>query len=326
MKDSMRIATSLITVLLIAAASGANAQDAAPCRQPVLTQLDFLEGDWTVAARTRLAANPVSWEENTATAHFETLSRGCVLMERFLGTRRGRPFELLRILTGRPQGDGLQLSLTDSEHGPLFGFESTKDEPLLFAARITTANGPVMLRQRFAEVTGDRFVLTSERSADDGAHWDLTGRAEYRRVKNSETEAVAGTSHRRSGPPDDVRAIRELVAENVQANNAGNVEKWVALFAPDFVYMAPGMPEVTTRAALIEVARTGFRHRANIRIDSLETHVTGDSAYTRNTVRGTVTLADSGEVVAIDLKQLAIYTRGTDGQWRITRLMTNANE
>ena len=322
----MRIATWLTVATLIATAGNGNAQDSPPCRQPVLAQIDFLAGDWTVAARTRLAANPVTWEESAATAHFERLSRDCVVMERLRGTRRGKPFELLRVLTGRPQGEGLQLSLTDSEHGPLYTFESTKDEPLRFGTRITTANGPVMLRQRFTEVTEDRFVLTAERSPDEGANWDVTGRAEYRRVRREEPEAISGTTHRMSGPPDDVRAIRELVAANVRANNAGNVAAWVSLFAPDFVYMAPGMPEVTSREALTEVARTGFRHKANIRIDTLETHVTGDSAYTRNKVGGTVTLADSGDVVTIDLKQLVIYSRGTDCRWRIARLITHANE
>ena len=321
----MRFATPLFVVIGIAAAGQAIAQDAVPCRQPVLAHLAFLPGEWDVTARTRLGANPVVWEDSTATARFESLSRDCVVMERFRGSRRGKPFELLRILTARPQGEGLQLSLTDSEHGPLFGFESTTDEPLLFTARITTANGPVSLRQRISEVGVDRFVLTAERSADGGSTWDLTGRAEYRRAPAHTAEAAAGSKNRSSGPPEDVRAVRKLVAANAQANNAGDVDGWVALFAPDFVYMAPGMPAVTTRAELIEVGRAGFRHRANIRIEPLETHVAGDWAYTRNAVGGTVTLADSGEVVTIDLKQLAIFARGTDGRWRIARLITNAN-
>lgn len=321
----MRIAT-LVVVILIAAAGHAIAQDTAPCRQPVLAHLAFLPGEWSVATRTRLGANPVVWEDTTATARFENLSRDCVVMERFRGSRRGKPFELLRILTARAQGEGLQLSLTVSEHGPLFGFESTSDEPLVFVARITTANGPVSLRQRISEVTRDRFVMTSERSGDGGTTWDLTGRGEYRRAQGKDAEAATASKNRSSGPPEDVRAIRELVAANAQANNAGDVDGWVALFAPDFVYMAPGMPAVTTRAELVEVARAGFRHRANIRIEPLETHVTADSAYTRNAVHGTVTLADSGEVVTIDLKQLVIYTRGSNGRWRIARLMTNAND
>jgi hypothetical protein len=33
----------------------------------------------------------------------------------------------------------------------------------------------------------------------------------------------------------------------------------VALFADDFVYLAPGAPEVTTKGGLKEVAEAGFR-------------------------------------------------------------------
>lgn len=45
----------------------------------------------------------------------------------------------------------------------------------------------------------------------------------------------------------------------------------------------------------------------------------------RNAVSGTVTLAGSGQVVTVDVKQLVVYTRERDGQWRIARLMSNRN-
>jgi hypothetical protein len=176
----MRIATSVLVTILILPAWTALAE-AAPCHKPVLAQLDFLEGEWTVEARSRLSANPVTWEETKASSRFETMLLDCAVLERFVSTRRGKPFELLRLLTGRPQGAGLQLSLSDSEHGPLYTFESSTEAPLVFVTRIVASNGPVVLRQRFSEVTRDRFVLTSERSGDDGATWDVTGRGEYRR-------------------------------------------------------------------------------------------------------------------------------------------------
>lgn len=128
-----------------------------------------------------------------------------------------------------------------------------------------------------------------------------------------------------AGAPDETQAIRALIASVEAANNAGDVEKWVGLFASDFVYMAPNAPAVTSRDSLAEVARTGFRHKAAVRIQPVEIKVMGDWAYARNAVSGTVTLAGSGEVVSVDVKQLAVYAREPGGQWRIARLMSNSN-
>jgi uncharacterized protein (TIGR02246 family) len=121
----------------------------------------------------------------------------------------------------------------------------------------------------------------------------------------------------------DQRAIAELIERTAAANNAGDVEGWVALFADDAVYLPPGGPAVTTRRGLVEVAEAGFRHRADIRIDPLEIVVTGPWAYARNSVRGTVTVDGTGETVAVDVRQLVIYHRAESGEWRIARLIGN---
>lgn len=123
----------------------------------------------------------------------------------------------------------------------------------------------------------------------------------------------------------DQRAVAELIERTAAANNAGDVEAWVALFTGDAVYMPPGSPAVTTREGLVEVAEAGFRHRAEIRIEPVEIVVTGPWAYARNRVRGTVEVAGSGEVVDVDVKQIGIYRRTASGAWRIARLISNAN-
>jgi len=126
---------------------------------------------------------------------------------------------------------------------------------------------------------------------------------------------------------EDERAIRALIAETAAANNAGDVERWVALFADEFVYMAPGAPAVTTRRALVEVAEAGFRHEASIQIEPLEIRTVSDEwAFARSAVSGSVRLHSSGEVVPVDVKQLVLYRRDpVSGEWRIARIITNSN-
>lgn len=124
--------------------------------------------------------------------------------------------------------------------------------------------------------------------------------------------------------PDEA-AVRALIEEVEAANNAGDVERWVGLFADGAVYMAPNAPAVTTREGLVEVAEAGFRHDAAIDIEPLEIEVHGDWAFARNAVTGTVTLQDSRDVVTVDVKQIVIYRKGDDGRWRIARLIGNSN-
>lgn len=120
-------------------------------------------------------------------------------------------------------------------------------------------------------------------------------------------------------------AVKELLAALETANNSGDVDKWVGLFAEDFVYMAPGMPAVTQRAELAEVARAGFRNKAAVAIDLLEVETCGAWAFARAAVTGTVKLHTSGEDVVVDVKELLVLTRGPQGTWRIARLMSNSN-
>lgn len=127
------------------------------------------------------------------------------------------------------------------------------------------------------------------------------------------------------GANPDVVAIESLISNLEAANNAGDVERWVAHFAEDAVYMPPGSPEVTTRAELIEVAEAGFRHDAAVHIEPVEIHVAGDWAFARTKVTGTVTLEKSRDVVPVDVKQLVVYQRDGKGVWRIARMISNSN-
>ncbi len=87
--------------------------------------------------------------------------------------------------------------------------------------------------------------------------------------------------------------------------------------------MPPGSPTVDTREGLVEIARAGFRHAADIEIEPLEIRVLGDWAFARSHVTGTVTLAGSGEVVEVDSRQIVLYRRDGRGSWRIARLIIN---
>ncbi len=123
----------------------------------------------------------------------------------------------------------------------------------------------------------------------------------------------------------DQEAIQALVDRIEAANNAGDVDAWVSCFASDFAYLPPNLPPITQRDSLVEIARAGFRNHASIRITPIEFQVCRDWAFSRSHVSGTVELHDSGDVVSLNLKQLVIYHRNSQGVWKISRLMINSN-
>lgn len=133
-------------------------------------------------------------------------------------------------------------------------------------------------------------------------------------------------THAQEQSPDDAQAaVRALIQRTEDANNAGDVDAWVALFADDAIYMPPNAPSVTTKAGLVEIARAGFRHQAAIHLEPLEIQVFGDWAFARIRVTGKVTLQGTGEVVPVDVKQIVIYRQGAGRAWRIARLISNSN-
>lgn len=137
---------------------------------------------------------------------------------------------------------------------------------------------------------------------------------------------VGGCSRASHNTDADEAAIRELVRQTAAANNAADTLAWVALFDEGAVYMAPGMPEVTGRDGLMDVAAAGFGpYAAAVKITPIEIEVLGDWAFARSHVSGSVTPRAGGDPIVVDSKQLVLYRRQLDGSWKIARLIMNSN-
>jgi len=124
----------------------------------------------------------------------------------------------------------------------------------------------------------------------------------------------------------DSTAIRALIDHATAANNAGDIDGWVALFEEGAVYMPPGSPEVTTRDSLRATATAGFtRFDADIQMTPVELVVLGDWAFSRVHVTGSVEAKAGGAAIPIDIKQLTLYHRQPDRSWLLARLINNSN-
>ena len=131
----------------------------APCYHKELDDWTFLEGKWTVHVSARLAANG-PWEETEASAEIKRDLNGCLLSERFTGTRQGRPFQALSLFAWNDNSKTLQQVFSDSEHGPLVFYQGRK-------------NGAEILVDLDWKLPDGRIVTCSADRSD--AYWGCAG-------------------------------------------------------------------------------------------------------------------------------------------------------
>lgn len=127
-------------------------------------------------------------------------------------------------------------------------------------------------------------------------------------------------------------AIRSTLQRYADTVNLGDLDGWMALWAPGGVRMAPGAPMAvgldTIRATMVPAMTL---YNDVIRIDTLEVTVAGDWGY----ARGTYTLDAwpredrRGEVgnggSHVDGKFLTVFQHQPDGSWKIYRDIFNSN-
>jgi uncharacterized protein (TIGR02246 family) len=124
----------------------------------------------------------------------------------------------------------------------------------------------------------------------------------------------------------DKEAIGAILKEAVAAHRAGDAQRWAAIFTSDAVMMPANRPTISGREALLRYARelfTKFTSRPEIK--PVEIEVSGDWAFGRTAVTGTMTPKDGGAPLELDWKEIAIYRRQADGSWKVARLIGNSN-
>ena len=166
----------------LSSAAGA-ATNTAPsdCAAKDIAFLSSLAGEWNVDAEFRAGE---SWERSLGRATFAPDLGGCVLVERYEGTRFGKPYAFLAIL-GANGGDPekpIQEVFVHSQHGILSLSSGRIDGGELVVEDAPTVRGQVVLiRHVYFDVSPGRFRYENRRSTDRGASWLVTMKSLYRR-------------------------------------------------------------------------------------------------------------------------------------------------
>jgi uncharacterized protein (TIGR02246 family) len=121
-------------------------------------------------------------------------------------------------------------------------------------------------------------------------------------------------------------AINDVWKEYSASLNAGNVDRWVALWTDDGVQMPPDEPAVVGKERIrTRIQSVADQFTFDMGITNEEVRTAGDWAFARGTYKASLTPKAGGKRIPIDGKYMTILTRQADGSWKIHRDIFNSN-
>jgi uncharacterized protein (TIGR02246 family) len=121
-------------------------------------------------------------------------------------------------------------------------------------------------------------------------------------------------------------AVENVWKEYAASLNAGDIDRWMALWTEDGVQLPPDEPPVVGKEKIR--ARNGAvlqMFRFEIGITNQEVSTAGDWAYSRGSYRATLTPRTGGAAIPVDGKYMTILARQPGGTWKIHRDIFNSN-
>jgi uncharacterized protein (TIGR02246 family) len=117
----------------------------------------------------------------------------------------------------------------------------------------------------------------------------------------------------------DVKLIYDMLDEYIVATQAGDFDRWMALWIEDGVQMAPYVPIRTGKEQIGEAMQPVFdnTYTKNLIIHTEEVQILGDQAYSHGTFTFDVETKDGGDKINNSGKFIAILKKQVDGSWRI---------
>lgn len=133
-------------------------------------------------------------------------------------------------------------------------------------------------------------------------------------------------AQRKADPKADEAAIRQFMDQAVAAHHAGSADQWLKLAADDIVIMMEGSPAIHGKADASAFIRNFFATTISGIVANIQKiEVVGDVAIVQTEERGTLTPKASGTPVPVDMKELLVLRRQSDGSWRAARASLTNN-
>jgi uncharacterized protein (TIGR02246 family) len=124
---------------------------------------------------------------------------------------------------------------------------------------------------------------------------------------------------------DDVKAIKKLGEEFFAGVNAEDLDRRMATMDSDVVIMPPGRPSIVGKEEIRRLSQDyaeTYEEKCSLVYDEVE--AAGHWGFARATVSATRTSKSGGGVEKMSLKNLWIFKRQADGEWKFWRIMFNS--
>jgi uncharacterized protein (TIGR02246 family) len=133
--------------------------------------------------------------------------------------------------------------------------------------------------------------------------------------------AAIAASSGQAGTTGDEAAIRNVMAAYNAALNGGKTAAVLPLYAEDGVFMAPYSPSFIGKEAVRQAYDAVFDElKFDVTFNVAEVVVMAPRwAYVRTNSAGTTLHHSTGKTTAEANQELFIFTKGSDGTWRIAR-------
>ena len=121
-------------------------------------------------------------------------------------------------------------------------------------------------------------------------------------------------------------AIEGIWTEYASSLNAGDADRWLALWDEDGVQLPPDAPPVEGKAEISSKIRGILNQFAfEMEIQNKEMRTAGDWAYARGTYQAKLTPKGGGPAIPIDGKFMTILKKQNNGVWKLYRDIFNSN-
>lgn len=124
----------------------------------------------------------------------------------------------------------------------------------------------------------------------------------------------------------DISAINNNIDQYTSSMNAGDLDRWISLWADDAIQMAPDAPAVIGKEQIRRKYESIFPlFIFKMTIANEDVKIGGDLAVSYGNYTVSMTPKAGGEIIVIDGKYLSIEERQADGSWKIIRSCFNNN-
>jgi len=136
-----------------------------------------------------------------------------------------------------------------------------------------------------------------------------------------------GNTLQYGSPETDLSKIKTIPVMAAEAINSNNFQAWLELFDEDAQVMFWNS-ETTTGKGNIKLDREKFwgNLESDYSIEHTETKLFGDFAYGIGTVKGQEKNLKSGQVAKVNSREMVIFKKQINGEWKVFRLMVNQNK